>query len=135
MQTSVLLSIKPEFVNRIFDGSKLFEFRRKVFKDRTVKTIVIYATAPISQVVGEFDIEGILEMEINKLWEYTKEHSGIPRKYFEKYFSGCRVGFALKIGEKRLYKTPLELEADFRISHPPQSFIYLQLPAAALMQA
>jgi len=126
MEICVLLSIKPEFVDRIFDGSKLFEFRRKVFRDRSVKTIVVYATAPVSQVVGEFDIEEIIEGDVIGLWELTKEHSGIAKEHFDKYFSGLEIGFAIRIGETRIYDVPLDLNSEFSVMHPPQSFIYIR---------
>lgn len=125
MQTSVLLPIKPQFVERIFDGSKQFEFRRRVFKNRNVTKIVVYATAPISKVIGEFEIEHILELEISRLWEHTKEYSGIPQAYFESYFDGKQTGYAIKIGKTCIYDKPLELEADFQIKHAPQSFMYV----------
>jgi predicted transcriptional regulator len=125
MQTSVLLSIKPQFAERIFNGSKRFEFRRKVFRDRSVTKIVVYATAPVSRVIGEFEIEDILELEPEHLWEKTKEHSGIPKAYFDTYFCGRVTGYAIKIGKTRKYETPLELEAAFNVKRPPQSFIYV----------
>lgn len=125
MQTSVLLSIKPEFVKRIFDGSKQFEFRRRLFANRNVKTVVVYATSPISKVIGEFEIEAILELEIDQLWEETKDYSGIAREYFESYFDGVETGYAIKIGETRKYKSPLELQADFNVKSAPQSFVYV----------
>ena len=32
----VLLSIKPEFAEKIFDGTKLYEFRRSIFKNKNI---------------------------------------------------------------------------------------------------
>ena len=53
----VLLSIKPEFVEKIFAGTKKYEFRKSLFKKSGVKYVVIYASAPIKRVVGEFEID------------------------------------------------------------------------------
>jgi predicted transcriptional regulator len=125
MQTSVLLSIKPKFAEKIFGGSKRFEFRRRVFANRDIKKIVVYVSAPISKVIGEFEIDAIIELEIDSLWDETKEYSGIPRDYFDAYFSGLDTGFAIKIGKTHKYEIPLELEQDFNVKHAPQSFIYL----------
>ena len=125
MSTTVLLSIKPEFVERIFSGDKQFEFRRRIFKNRNVKRVVIYATAPISKVVGEFEIEEIIETDVSRLWEKTKKYSGIPRKHFVSYFKGLDKGYALRIGKTTIYENPLELKNDLKINHPPQFFIYL----------
>lgn len=131
MPTCVLLSIKPEFAELIFMGSKQFEFRRRVFKNRNVRKIVVYASSPVSKVIGEFDIEDILEREIDQLWEETKEYSGIQKEYFEAYFSGKETGYAIKIGKTREYQSPLELEAHFNVKRAPQSFVYVEnLPSS-----
>lgn len=42
----ILLSIKPEYVYKILDGTKKFEYRRTVFKNKNVDSMVIYATLP-----------------------------------------------------------------------------------------
>jgi hypothetical protein len=55
---SVLLSIKPEFVEKIFSGLKKYEFRRVIFKSKSVSRVVIYASSPVQRVVGEFAVGG-----------------------------------------------------------------------------
>ena len=57
----VLLSIKPIFANEIFNGNKKFEYRKSIFKNKDIKTIVVYSTKPIGKIIGEFDIENIIE--------------------------------------------------------------------------
>lgn len=126
MQTCVLLSIRPQFVEQIFKGNKRFEFRRVLFKDRDVKRIVVYATAPVSKVVGEFEIDDIIEDEIVNLWEKTKDHSGITEEYFNKYFVGKENGYAIKIGKYLEYYEHRELDKDLNIRYVPQSFVYLR---------
>lgn len=125
MQTSVLLSIKPEFVELIFTGSKRYEFRRKIFANRNIKRVVVYATSPVGKVVGEFEITAIIESEISELWERTKHFSGIQKVRFDKYFSDLTKGYALEIGKVKKYNYPLELETSFNVKRAPQFFIYL----------
>ena len=117
------MSIKPEFVSGIVTGSKRFEFRRRIFR-RPVSVVVIYATAPIQQVIGEFDIKQVILDEPTKLWRKTRQASGIEKLRFFEYFSGCNHGYAIEIGDVRLYEEPLSLEHHFGI-RPPQSFMYL----------
>lgn len=57
---AVLLSIKPEFTHKIFDGTKKYEFRKKVFKDENIRKVIVYASSPEKKVLGEFDIDRIL---------------------------------------------------------------------------
>lgn len=121
----VLLSIKPEYADKIFDGTKKYEFRRSVFKNQDVKTVVVYASSPIQQVIGEFEIEKILNYDLHKLWEKTKEFSGISERFFFEYFVNKEKGFAIKIKCTKRYDKALSLKEDFNVT-PPQSFMYLE---------
>jgi predicted transcriptional regulator len=120
----VLLSIKPEFAEKIFNGSKKFEYRRSIFKNSDVKTIVVYASSPLKKVIGEFDIDHILLDDINNLWLKTQHLSGIDEEYFFNYFSDKRQGYAIAIKRTRVYRKPLSLKNNFNVL-PPQSFAYL----------
>ncbi|HEY0770290.1 MAG TPA: hypothetical protein VGD31_08135 [Sphingobacteriaceae bacterium] len=104
---------------------KRYEFRRVLFKNRSVKTVIVYVSAPVSKVVGEFEIEDILELEKEYLWNQTKDHSGIPKDYFDQYFEGRETAYAIKIGDTRLYDRPLELQENFNVKRAPQSFVYV----------
>ena len=120
----VLLSIKPEFAERIFDGSKKYEFRKAIFKNPDVKTIVVYASSPVQRVIGEFDIETILSDAPESLWKETQEFSGITEDFFFDYFSERDVGFAIKVKKVRRYNKPRCLRTSYNVS-PPQSFCYV----------
>lgn len=122
----VLLSIKPEFANKIFDGSKKFEFRKVIFKDKRVTKIVVYASFPTQKVIGEFEIEKILFYDPNLLWNKTSEFSGISKDYFDTYFIDKKVGYAIQIKSITKYLNPLCLKKDLKIKTPPQSFMYLR---------
>lgn len=125
MRTRVLLSIKPRFAEKIFSGVKRYEFRRLVFREASISKVVVYVSSPISKVVGEFEIENILNLEKEQLWLRTKEHSGIEKNYFDQYFQDKTHGYAIQIGATKLYEEPLHLQSCFSIKHPPQSFVYL----------
>jgi predicted transcriptional regulator len=125
MPTTVLLSVKPRFAEAILNGAKKFEFRRAVFRDPDVQRVVLYASSPVQRVVGEFTVDAIVEMELESLWEHTELYAGIGKEYFDEYFAGRELGFAVAVGETHRYSEPLDLDRDFGIQHPPQSFRYL----------
>ena len=120
----VLLSIKPEFAFKIFDGTKKFEFRKSIFKNKDVKTVVVYASSPIQQVIGEFEIEKILNLELDVLWNLTQDFSGISEDFFYEYFADKELGYAIKIKKAKKYNKPKNLREEFNL-FPPQSFAYL----------
>jgi predicted transcriptional regulator len=121
----VLLSIKPEFALKIFDGSKRYEYRRAIFKNQEVSRVIVYASDPIKQIIGEFEIEDILHEEPQSLWVKTKHHAGISEKRFFNYFINKSKGYAIKVKATRVYNDPLSLSS-FMISSPPQSYMYLR---------
>jgi predicted transcriptional regulator len=125
MQKVVLLSIRPEFVDKIFSGIKRYEFRRVLFKANPVRKIVIYASSPIQKVVGEFEVGGILSMDTEHLWEKTHEFSGIDKDHFDEYFVGKSVGHAIKIKKVKRYRQPRDLKEMCNVERPPQSFAYV----------
>ena len=125
MLKCVLLSIKPEFAEQIFNGSKRYEYRRTLFKNKDVIKIIVYASSPVQKIVGELEIADILSLDIKRLWESTKQYAGIDKKYFDKYFHGKEMGHAIKIKNAQLYRDPLELKDACNIKRPPQSFMYL----------
>ncbi|MDO9229704.1 MAG: hypothetical protein Q8M86_01060 [Syntrophales bacterium] len=120
----VLLSIKPEFALKIFDGSKRFEYRRAIFKRTEVKKIVVYASEPVRSVIGEFEIGDILHDEPHALWAMTKDYAGITKAKFLEYFTDKTKGYAIEVKSTRMYEVPLALKS-FRVATPPQSFMYL----------
>lgn len=120
----VLLSIKPEFAIKIFDGSKKFEFRKAVFKNSNVNTVIVYASSPMQQVIGEFTIDEIIEERPEVLWEKTKMQSGITKEFFDTYFLNRDKAFAIKVKEVNQYQKPLRL-LDFDLDYAPQSFVYV----------
>ena len=119
----VVLSIKPEFANKIFDGTKKFEFRKAIFKNEKIKTVIVYSSSPVQQVIGEFEIERIINHDIDTLWGLTHQESGITEDYFYKYFADRLEVFAIQIKNVKKYNTPKCLRTHFNL-FPPQSFAY-----------
>jgi len=126
MLMKVLLSIKPEYVAKILDGNKSYEFRKVIFKEQNIEKIVIYATKPVGKVVGEFEIDSILQSTPDSIWEITKNESGISKEYFTEYFKGRENAFAIKIKKTVQYQNPIELKCLLPNGIPPQSFCYLE---------
>ena len=125
----VILSIKPEFARKIFSGEKRYEFRRSLFKSPDVKKVIVYASAPISKVIGEFEIEAIHHLDIPQLWQKTKKYSGISEEYYLSYFTGKEYGYAIQVKSCKTYRNQLCIRESFGLT-PPQSFAYVRNASA-----
>jgi predicted transcriptional regulator len=109
----------------ILSGTKRYEYRRALYRDRSVRTIILYATKPIAKVVGEFEVGGLLSGEPEKLWACTRDHSGISKQHFLSYFRDKATAFAIHVKKPVRYDKPLALSELEGVSSAPQSFLYL----------
>lgn len=123
---AVLLSIKPEFAYKIFDGTKKYEFRKQIFKDSSVKKVIVYSSSPEQKVIGEFKIDTILSDTPSAIWLQTRDYSGISQAFYDEYFRGRQNAYAIKIASTRIYEQKKDL-SDFDIMFPPQSFAYVEV--------
>ena len=121
----VILSIKPAFAEKIFEGTKKYEFRRAIFKNQQIEKVLVYASSPVKKIIGEFEIDKIISLDLLSLWNKTRQHSGITKDYFDEYFVNKDHGFAIKIKNINTYITAQCIRADYHLV-PPQSFLYLR---------
>jgi predicted transcriptional regulator len=121
----VILSIKPEFAEKIFEGTKKYEFRRAIFKNQQIEKVIVYASSPIKRIIGEFEIDKIISLDLLSLWNKTSQHAGITKDYFDEYFVNKDHGFAIKIKNIKRYITTKCIREDYHLI-PPQSFLYLR---------
>ena len=84
-----------------------------------------YASAPISKIIGEFEIEKIYYEELDMLWAQTCKSSGISKDYFTEYFDGKKKGYAIKVKNPTRYEEKLCIRESFGLV-PPQSFAYVR---------
>ena len=123
MPRKIIISINPEHVENIINGSKKFEYRTKAAKS-DIEKIIIYETVPVKKIVGEAEIIEVLMLPPQQLWECTKNKSGITKSFFDLYFSGRDTAYAYRLGEVKVYDHPKEL-IDFGLKSAPQSFVYI----------
>lgn len=119
-----LISIRPEFVNKIMEGCKTVEFRKKVFSE-TVRKVVIYSSSPKKLIVGYFLVTNIVCNSPSEIWNRYKLVGGIDKERYDEYFKGHHKAFAIEIKQFVPFTNPLnpyKFDVSFR---PPQSFCYV----------
>ena len=124
MKKKIIISINPEHVENIIDGTKKYEYRTKAAK-QDISSIIIYETLPVKKIVAEAEIIEVLELSPEDLWNETKEFSGISKDFYDYYFKNRDVAYAYKLGKIKVYKEPKSL-LDFGIKCAPQSFVYVK---------
>lgn len=119
---NAILSIKPQYVEEIKKGRKKFEYRKSVFKQK-VEKVYIYASAPVSKIIGEFQPVDVIHGNPEEVWKKTKQYSGITEKFFKEYYRGRSVAYAIEIKNIRIYESPKNLPEGV---HAPQSYCYCE---------
>lgn len=122
---ALLLSIKPEYVEKILRGTKKFEYRKRLAKE-DVSVIYIYSTAPSMKVVASVQVIGRLSASPTALWEKTKAMAGISRSKYREYFHGCKTAYAYELGKVSVFKKGKKL-SEYGILTAPQSFVYIDV--------
>ena len=122
---TIVLSIKPKYVDMILAGTKTVEFRRAWAAER-VDTIALYASAPIQKIVGVAQVSDVVTAKPSLLWDYCKKRGGgLTRSELFAYMDGKLKGFAVLLRNVKQFDqgiAPSRVITDFS---PPQSFRYL----------
>ena len=119
----ILMSIKPEYVDKIFSGEKKYEYRKRLCKEK-IDTIIIYSTSPIQKVVGELKIKQVLYDKKNVMWNKTNKYGGITKIKYDNYYENCVYVVAYEIEKAILYDKQKDLK-DFNVRTAPQSYVYI----------
>lgn len=123
MKKKIIISINPEHVENILNGTKKYEYR-KIAAKKDISSIIIYETTPIKRIVAEAEIIEVLMFEPEILWDKTKDASGISKEFFDDYFQNREIAYAYKLGKVKKYEIPKTLN-DYGIKAAPQSFVYV----------
>ena len=121
-----LISMHPEYADKILSGEKKLEFRRR-WPTHSISTLFIYATAPVQRIVGFAKVARVTQGTPAQLWRLTKDiKGGITRRKLFTYLAGRKTGVAIELKKITLVPGGVDprvcLGRGFR---PPQSFKYL----------
>ncbi len=128
-KTAVLMSIKPEYAEMIFDGRKTIELRRVCPKVGKGDLVLVYVSGPRMALVGGFEVAGLVSSSPTQLRNDCLNDSGVTKAVFDAYFKGVAVAYGIQIGRTWVFETPTELKT-LRCRkggfQPPQSYRYLR---------
>lgn len=106
----VLMSIRSPHVERILDGTKTVELRRRALRLEPGTTVLVYAAATRRELVGAFDIGGIDAATPERLWRRHRTATGISKAEFSQYFDSAPIAYAVTATRVRELPEPIPLE-------------------------
>jgi predicted transcriptional regulator len=116
----------------ILSGEKTVELRRSPIA-RDISHVVMYATRPVKQVVGLFEVASVVRGAPRQLWRGYGSKSGLSRGEFFEYFEGADLGTGLSFRRVIAFETPRPL-SELGCPVPPQSARYLSNDAPSFVQ-
>ena len=128
MNEALFISVKPEFVAKIFDGSKTIELRKSTPKVNKGDLIIIYSTSPVMSIIGTCIVQDIIVMKPSKLWNEYSHQLGIDKKRFSEYYENKDLAIGIVLKEKKKFYNPISLinfRKTFPKFRPPQTFRYI----------
>lgn len=124
-----LLSVKPHFADLLLSGRKTVELRRPKLAIEPGDELFLYATRPLSQIVGVVVCHDVVYAPARMLWRSYKDWIGVSRKEFNAYFNGASSGTALLVNDAQRLSVPWALSKIREVFpgfHPPQSHMRLE---------
>lgn len=126
-QRDVVLSIRPQYSEKILQGLKTVELRRRFPVSAPGGTIAyIYSTSPVQAMVGAAAIKDVLKLPLEQIWSEFEDTAYIDREDFSSYFKGLDFGFVLLFDDVKTFLRPVPL-SELRERYgfeAPQSFLY-----------
>ena len=128
MSKTILISIKPEFSQKIFDGSKKIELRKVRPNATSGDTLLVYSTSPEKAIIGICTIQEVIKSTPASIWDNYHHLLGIDKKRYFEYYEGAGTAIGIVLGQTRKLpkKIPLSvLRKKYPYFSPPQSFRYV----------
>ncbi|ADN37046.1 protein of unknown function DUF437 [Methanolacinia petrolearia DSM 11571] len=125
-KAAALMAIRPEYVEKIAEGTKTFELRRKIgqeFVERKIPTIAVYSSAPTQRIVGLIEVLKVHHMSLKDLWRLVEGSAGISYIQYQEYFKGVSSGYAIEI--LRYIPTFYSTLSELGITRPPQNYQFI----------
>lgn len=121
---TIMLSIKPEYAEKILNGEKKLEFR-KTRPAGDVRRILIYETRPIRWVVGFADVVAMFDAGVRDIMKNMWKGYGISAEKLAQYYRGLRIGTVYRLGKTFRFHESRPLSF-YGLSRAPQNLVYIE---------
>ncbi len=128
MCNDVMMSLIPSHSEKVFNGVKTVEIRRRRPTVSPGTRIWVYETLPKGQVAGFIVVASVHIGSCRELWNRFGHGMAITRKYLEVYLGGASYGCAIVFSVVRRINpsvTLAEMRQRIKGFQPPQFFRHI----------
>lgn len=125
--TVMLVSVRARYVERILAGTKTVELRRSVPSVVRGQTVAIYETLPRGAIVATCEVQEVVELPPDLLWNSLSNSLGIAKADYDSYFAGRARAVGMLLTNVKELAEPVGLDEMRRLGvpNPPQQWSYL----------
>lgn len=87
------LSIKRVYAERIIDGTKKIELRKRPIGMNIGNLILLYETTPNSVIKGGFIADQTISLPVQEMWSKYSNLLGVEKSFYEKYFQNSAFAY------------------------------------------
>lgn len=130
LDSSLVMSIHPEHIDKILTGEKTVELRKRFSKKWEGKRINLYATSPFKALVGCARIKKVVHTTKESVWKFFEHLIGCTKNEYDEYTNDADHIYAILLDDISPFNTPIPIEqlsyllGDNHII-PPQSYLKL----------
>jgi predicted transcriptional regulator len=127
MKKYLFISIKEQYVNRIFDGTKQIELRKSRPNVNKGDHVIIYCTSPVKAIVGVAKVQAVISHTPRQMWKLHSKRLGIERSDYFNYYEHIdkAIGIILSDVERLGYEICLShIKEQLPKFSPPQTYKY-----------
>jgi predicted transcriptional regulator len=119
------LSIKRIYAERIIDGSKKIELRKRSIGLELGDLILLYETTPDSMIKGGFIADKTLCLSVAQMWNQYHHILGVDKDFYDIYFDRCEFAYGTFIYQSFSFPSISLKEINERCPNfiPPQATI------------
>lgn len=124
MSRTLLMSLRPKHAASVFNGFKLFEYRRTRVNVLSGDRVLLYESAPVSCVTGEFVVGCVRIDDPDAL--YRLEPVAEIRELVRAYLAGARQATAIEVTQPRRWAQARAVREVIGRDRPPQSYLFVR---------
>jgi predicted transcriptional regulator len=87
------LSIKRVYAERIIDGTKKIELRKRSIGMNIGDLILLYETTPNSVIKGGFIADQTISLPVEEMWGKYSNLLGVEKSFYDKYFQNSAFAY------------------------------------------
>lgn len=124
---AIIISIKPKYTQKIYDGNKIIELRKSVGLSFIQNNkMYIYSSSPKKAITGHAYIDKIEQVSKDEIKQYYLDKIAISNDELENYLTDGKKGIMIWLKNIVEYQKPITLaklkETGFTV---PQSYCYV----------